>query len=181
MEASAQAGRQIERELLLAITHCPVVPLCIELKEPSEHPCFAVVRAQSGINLTERQVPEPWNGDLLNAPLLFVSSNPAINLNEDYPDGNSDTWPVERNADFFTHRFGGGAETWTLDGRRPRQTDGSFATGDGQFWGQISGRARDILGRPDVRGVDWALTEVVHCKSVAGAGVAAAADYCANR
>jgi hypothetical protein len=52
---------------------------------------------------------------------------------------------------------------------------------DGAFWSQVAGKARDILGRQDVRGKDWALTEVVHCKSHRGHGVARAASFCADR
>ena len=31
------------------------------------------------------QIGEPWNGDILNAPILFLSSNPAFNFNEASP------------------------------------------------------------------------------------------------
>ena len=31
------------------------------------------------------QVPEPWNGDLEKADILFLSSNPGINVFEKFP------------------------------------------------------------------------------------------------
>lgn len=170
-----------ERNLLLEIAHCPVVALCLGPNGRPDHPCQKVVQFQTSENAEDRHVPEPWNGDICNAPILFISSNPALSYDEQYPTGDKARWPEDRMVDFFIHRFGGGVEAWTWEGRRALQIDGSFPSKDGPFWSQIAGRARDILGRPDVRGKDWALTEIVHCKSHGGTGVSAAADFCADR
>lgn len=181
METESRALDSEQRLLLLEISNCPIVSFCLNVHNAGEHPCSAVVEAQPGRSILDRQVPEPWNGNLRDAKLLFLSTNPSFGMLEEYPTGNSCEWPDERTVDFFTNRFGCGSELWTLEGRRARQADGSFAKTDGKFWSQVAGKARDVLGREDVRGVDWALTEVVHCKSLGGEGVAAAADFCAER
>lgn len=33
------------------------------------------------------QVPEPWNGHLATAPILFIGQNPSADHDEDYPTG----------------------------------------------------------------------------------------------
>ncbi len=93
---------------LLDIARCPNIPLCQGHPGPA-HPCARIVSVQSGIPPTARHLPEPWNGDLARAPLLFVSSNPSIDEDEAYPTA---SWPEEDVIDFFLHRFGGGRRPW---------------------------------------------------------------------
>jgi hypothetical protein len=110
-----------------------------------------VVRAQGARSEDNFHLPEPWNGALDRAPILFHSSNPAFGPDEDYPTGDRTAWSDARIVDFFEHRFGGGNEEWTHGG--PRQRDRTFAAKkDAAFWNQLGGKARDILGREDRRG-----------------------------
>jgi hypothetical protein len=71
---------QSERDrVLLAIARCPGgnPPL-------APHPlCSTVVGAPVAANRAGFQVPEPWRGDIENAPLLFASSNPSLSLDDD--------------------------------------------------------------------------------------------------
>lgn len=71
-------------ELLLGISYCDEVAKAIDNKE---HPCNEVVNFQFSNNPNGKwQHPEPWNGNLDTAEILFIGSNPNINFNElDFP------------------------------------------------------------------------------------------------
>jgi hypothetical protein len=92
-------------DLLLEIAHCP------NFNSNEDNPCRTIVQTQPQ---EDYQLPESWSGDLEHAPILFLSSNPSIGMMEKYP---SSSWPDDRIIDFFSHRFGGGLEDWTKDGR----------------------------------------------------------------
>ena len=127
--------------------------------------------------MAELQVPEPWSGDLEGAPVLFLSSNPSISTAEVYPRWE---WADEEIADFFGGRFGGGRRQWIKDGTKSLRPDGSYGRATA-FWAAVRQRAIELLQR-DVRpGVDYALTEIVHCKSKSEIGVAAARKRCVPR
>jgi len=123
------------------------------------------------------QVPEPWNGDLASAPLLFMSSNPATGDGAAYPRA---SWKDEEIEDFFVHRFGEGRQQWTLGGNRALLLDGTHAKAN-PFWSSVRQRAMELFQRDVQPGRDYALTEVVRCKSGGEYGVAEAADECAGR
>jgi hypothetical protein len=122
-------------------------------------------------------VPEPWSGHIERAPILFVSSNPSIDHAEAYPTGG---WDDSRLADFFAGRFDQRPVPW-IDHRMrpllattpPRHRDRGVS-----FWFAARARASELLERPAVPGVDFALTEVVHCKSESEHGVADAFGRC---
>ena len=146
------------RGLLLRITRCP--NLVAARTEPS-HPCSTIVGLQSG---SERHVPEPWCGHIGVAPILFISSNPSISEAERFPTA---SWSPGDTADYFERRF---------------DTDAGYVSPGAynavRFWTSVRARAREILGRDATPGIDFALTEVVHCKSRQEEGVAAAVDTC---
>lgn len=160
-------------ELLVTIARCPNVTAA---RLSPTHPCCAIVRCQR-VPLDEHHIPEPWNGSLREAPLLFVSSNPAIDEGEDYP---RDGWGDDAIKDYFTNRFGDGRKEWTLDENKALQLDGTYGRRS-QFWSSIRARARELFGREVSPGRDYALTEVVHCKSLGEQGVKQAADECSAR
>lgn len=122
------------------------------------------------------QVPEPWVGQIDVARILFVSSNPSIGK-EDHAQGASpdvDIWESHHFA------FGGG-------GHRAYITDGAYITDrEGRrikavrYWSWARRRAMELIPMA-VPGTDYALTEVVHCKSTKEIGVAAAAVPCIAR
>jgi len=124
----------------------------------------------------EHQVPEPWSGQLARAPILFVSSNPSISRSEDYPTWR---WSDVEIADFFDNRFGGGRKRWVTDGARSLRADGT-RSGSVAFWAGVRNRAGELLGRPAVPGEDYALVEVVRCKSTNERGVAEARRTCSE-
>jgi hypothetical protein len=150
----------------------------------------------------EHHVPEPWVGHLDSAPLLFLSSNPSLsNTRPPIAPSHDDVQPLEhpRSGSGIDHpalwqglqaprfawsdeelvdRFTAAFDVWMPDGvRQILSADG--ATGHVVvFWRAVKKHAEDLLDRGVVPGVDYALTEVVHCKSRNEDGVANAAVSC---
>ncbi len=163
-------------DLLLEIAHCP------SFNPNEDNPCKVIAQSQfiiKGQSEEDYQVPEPWSGDLENAPILFLSSNPSISMREKYP---RSSWPNERIIDFFVHRFGGGLENWTMDGRRTLNQDGIYSTQWVRYWVSARRRAIELTCNHDIQpGLDYALTEIVHCKSLDEMGVKEAVPECTRR
>jgi uracil-DNA glycosylase len=162
--------------LLLQITNCPVVTEC---RRGSRVACSRVVGFQSDTDWSDYHVPEPWNGELESARLLFVSSNPAIDSRERYP---TPGWTDAERIDFFRRRFSGGRQAWTYKFRTLLK-DGSYdaAPRAGKYWAEIHQRAIELIGPDAKAGIDYALTEVVYCKSGGNHGVKEARNECASR
>jgi hypothetical protein len=111
---------------------------------------------------------------------FFVSSNPSIDDSERYPDL---TWTEDQISDFFHNRFGPTAG-WVRDGLYTRQKDGSFSRNWVRFWAAARSRAAELLEKERASitpGLDFALTEVVHCKSRNEVGVKEAQEFCSKR
>lgn len=162
------------QQLLSEIAHCSIAN---EIRSGNSHvslPCREIVSVQMGVVF---QLPEPWSGRIDIAPILFISSNPSIDEREDYPDA---SWESSRTADFFSNRFAP-ASGWVKDGLYSRQRDGSWSKDWVRFWASARGRSREILQRKIEPGIDFALTEVVHCKSRRECGVSEARDECSDR
>lgn len=174
-----QASHRGTRELLLSVARCTEIPKALA---DDAHPCHKVVCVQQQGSLQHFQLPEPWNGAIEHAPLLFVSSNPGYGPHECYPTGDEQAWPDELIVDFFVHRFGGGQSEWLRNGNRALQADGAYPGREGQnfFWPRTKRIAGDIFGRDVVAGRDYAITEVVHCKSAEAIGVNEAGRHCAT-
>lgn len=154
--------KQETRDLLLEIAKCPNIDECY--KEAS-CVCNEIVKTQ--VRDKEKfAVPEPWNGDLENAKILFVSSNPSFNESENYPEMN---WNDEEIIEFFDGRFSGKYTNIRKDNKVcVKNVDGTSGKAE-PFWGAIRKRTAELLydGREkEVKhGKDYCLTEVVHCKS----------------
>jgi len=78
--------------LLHEITNCPNIE---KARLDANHPCHKIVNTQPRDNF---QLPEPWNGNIVDAPILFISSNPSFDDNEYYP---TTEWKKEVIEDFF--------------------------------------------------------------------------------
>ncbi len=165
------------------ITHCPNIQHCYDTRQGS-HPCSKIISVQRSYphNLDQHQVPEPWSGDIEHAPILFLSSNPSIDEKpsieeqEEFPLW---SWSDERRADFFTHRYKGGRKQWIENGTHYLQRNGSYSRAV-KFWSSVRKRAKELLEKDVDDGVDYALTEVVHCKSKEEVGVEEALRECAK-
>lgn len=158
------------RSLLLEIARCANLATCRSTPN-APHPCRAIV-AERGVR-DDHQIPEPWNGSLETAPILFISSNPSISFDEHYPD---DSWTDEAVVEFFDSRFG----KWMKDGVYGLRKDGSRGRAV-QFNSAMRMTAERLLERKPRPGVDYCFTEVVHCKSKKEAGVVAAQSECSHR
>lgn len=92
-------------------------------------------------------------------------------------------WPDEAIVDYFARRFqvSDGRPPWIAGGTRPRLPDRSYGRAV-QFWSSVKARAAELLdGREPVPGIDYALTEAVHCKSTGEKGVPEALGTCVER
>lgn len=162
--------------VFLSVARCPNVTLCIESDAP--HPCREIVdhqmREQRVQSYDNFQVPEPWVGELDVAPILFISSNPSIGEDRHAVGGSSD----ETLWDSHHFAFGGGRRRYILDGINSTTTAGDKLK-KVPYWASVRARARELIPNA-VPGRDYALTEVVHCKSTDEIGVASAAAECSK-
>ncbi len=65
--------------LITQIARCGEVE---KAKTDINHPCNKIVCSQNGHAF---QLPEPWNGDIGNVKILFISSNPSIDKTKHHP------------------------------------------------------------------------------------------------
>jgi hypothetical protein len=162
------------QRLLRDITRCPKVDLV--RNGDTDHPCARIVSVQRSVPRDAVQLPEPWSGRLHEAPLLFISSNPSLSKNERYPVA---SWADDRVERFFEGRFEGGEDG--AEDNHTRATDGTLAKQSVSFWSATQSRAAELMGHPVKPGIDYALTEVVHCKSESEVGVKQAVNFCTSR
>ena len=176
------------RKIAVSIARCDELDFA---KVDSSHPCSSVVREQDEV--PDRHLPEPWFGNLEKAKILFISSNPSIDLNhgstgENYPRA---SWSDEKIGEWFVRRVD---QTWDevpVSFKHPihrsflwRCIDGEYrgANPSGrtpqQSWNRTQGIAEELLGDVADPSENWALTEVVHCKSRDARGVAKALPMC---
>ena len=168
-------------KLLLEIARCPNLRQCLD-GNGGHTPCGKIVRSQGVKTLASHQLPEPWSGRLEQAPILFLASNPSIEKQgeetEQYPRWSWENADIE---DYFTNRFGGGRKNWIKDGVRFLRVDGSYPTRPVSFWAFVRKRSIELLQHEVKPGVDYALSEVVHCKSREEFGVPEALQECTKR
>jgi hypothetical protein len=160
-------------DLLLEISKCEEIE---QSWNNNEHPCSKITLTQDSGYLSDFQVPEPWTGQIETATILFISSNPSISEEEIFP---TMTWEDEDIVDYFQNRFGGGQQTWIVDGTKSLRKDGSYGQWT-RFWAGVKGRAAELLERDPLPGIDYTLTELVHCKSRQEEGVIEALDHCVS-
>lgn len=200
-------------EHLVEVARCPILERCLDEVAPT-HPCSAIVLDQwKGLSAEERiarwraahQLPEPWDGHLETAPILFLSSNPSISgsvhsqrpaaLEREPPSeylgrtaaehpsirrlgqGPRWEWADEEIVDRYESAF----DLYIADGVAGLLPDGGRAPAT-RFWVEVRSRARELIPGREVRpGVDYALTEAVRCKSRGEHGVAEAVNTCSAR
>ena len=157
------------QQVFNSVAHCPNVDRC--LNGAAGHPCSTIVLSQHATK-ADFQLPEPWRGQVDKARILFVGSNPSIG-DDRYALGSSPEsaiWESQHLA------FGGGSRPYILDGIRKTKADGSPDEAV-PYWSSIRARARELLPSA-IPGEDYAITEVVHCKSEHQIGVREPARTC---
>jgi len=121
------------------------------LKEQPKSKCITIIKLQKPLEkLDQYQVPEPWSGNLETARILFIGKNPSIDMNEKFPTRRTDPKETER---------------YILNLSK-RMTEKKV-----EYWEAVRKLAAQLLGRKAEPGSDFALTEVVHCKTQGGNGV----------
>jgi hypothetical protein len=163
------------RSVFYAISGCPNVNLCLPDGAPA-HPCRKIVKSQETTDCKTFQLPEPWVGQIDVAPILFVSSNPSIGK-DDHADGNTDPKKIWESHHLA---FGGGSRAYIVNGTKTTRDDGSIIKSV-KYWESIKARAQELFPNRTVQaGLDYAITETVHCKSEGEFGIEDALDTCAG-
>ena len=170
--------------LALEVARCPLIPIALG---NAAHPCHDVVSVQSAAD-AQRQVPEAWAGGISTAKVLFLSSNPSISEpGPGEPPESAEAYPIAsdtdaRIIDFVTRRFDPTVtpKPYVLDDHH-LQLDGHYRKTTTKFWSSIRKRAEELLGPGAEPHRDYAMTEVVHCKSKDEIGVKKAAVTCGER
>lgn len=167
-------------ELLFEIVECGNFCRLISSCQ-KEHPCSKVVYLQISENKdceNKYLLPEPWSGDIVNAPILVISSNPSYSCEELYPDS---SWSETMIADFFMNRFEDRGEqySWVYQ-NKVLNTNGSRSKSVA-YWSNIKNRIEELIGREPVPGKDYCITEIVHCKSKGEQGVKEALKECSEK
>jgi hypothetical protein len=158
--------------LLLEIFRCPIIS---DPHNPTYGgKCLKIVDFQQ---CSKFQYPEPWSGQIETAPILFISSNPSIGETENYP---NNSWAENEIVDFFQNRFTS-TKAWVKDGKYTLLRDGNYSAEWVRFWASARRRAQELLRRNPIPGMDFAITEVVHCKSLEEKGVSEALEFCSSR
>jgi uracil-DNA glycosylase family 4 len=155
-------------KLFNKILFCPIN----KLKLNDLGACQRIIEVQKE-NKHKFQFAEPWNGDIENAKILFVSSNPAIDFDEYFPtyDIENETfvgnWNEEEIKNFFYKRF-----TYFSNKRNNAKLtfkkvvkNESGTPKTVKYWTNLNARAKELIGRKAKLNNDFAITEIVHCKS----------------
>ena len=146
---------------------------CQELAKGNASPCHKIISTQEGVDDKTFQVPEPWRGRIDEAKLLFVSSNPSVNHEDDSPATSA------TDEEIIAYYQAGFAPQFPKIGLK----SGRFSDQHVRFWASCRARAVEVLGRKKVEikpGIDFAMTEIVHCKSRGEQGVVEARPMCVS-
>ena len=189
LEAIEQVGGFSPTAVALSVARCLEVDAA---RAQVGHPCRPIVKLQPG-DSSRFQVPEAWAGNIRDGRIVFISSNPSISQAGDHQSGSiaemypTADWADDDIADFVLHRFDS-ASSWATPAGHFKRQDGTLSPKPVAFWNNVRRRASEILtfpgdtpGYPADPSQDYAMTEVVHCKSKREFGVSAAARTCADR
>lgn len=160
-----------------SIIHCPFAERVLINKDRNK--CSEIVKSQVKsepyFSINNFQVPEPWRGHIEKANILFVSSNPGISFDENFPTWN---WDMESIETFFITCFDKESK-FTKDGIRYLKKDGTYSYAV-RFWVTLKSITNEVIENA-IPGTDYAMTEVVHCKSKGEYGVPEARGVCSQR
>ncbi len=155
------------KELILDISNCDQI---WKAREDKNHPCHTIVQYQY-LEKPEKQFqhPEPWNGYIDRAEILFVGSNPSIDFDEIYPD---DNWSDNDISDFHNNRFSVENDYYQKNKNKVK------------FWQCMRKIASWLLEKSlsdDSLDDSICSTEIVHCKSKKEKGVPEACQKCSDK
>ena len=180
-----------DRKLAISISRCEDVERALQ---DSNHPCRTIIDVQKDV--PSRHVPEGWFGNLPNAKVLFIASNPSIDrrsdgTGENYPRAH---WLDDQIGEWITRRAD---QTWNeapVTFNHSEHKNFLWRCEDGKYrgsgkkertpqrtWSRTHAFAEEIIGASAHPGENYALTEVVHCKGEDGIGVKQAAMFCTSK
>ena len=168
--------------------------------KPKENPCGEIIRSQFGLydctynynnfqndcsNFKNYfQIPEPWSGHIDKAPLLFLGSNPSIDAIEYYP----------RFGEICCSNSKQGEELPLFDGKplidfyNERFEKNTEKKDWSKYWKGAEDIASWLYDKKNsnnngevIPGCDYALSEVVHCKSTDEEGIKKALEECSGK
>ncbi len=165
------------KELMMNIVRCGLS--CADEKSP----CHCIWKSQGCRNVSDFHLPEPWNGDIENAKLLFLGINPRLNPGELFPRTGNEWWTKDGGVldedkieDFFKNRFCSDYEYVRHNNGQAfkvrREGDEYKGTGKG-IWQYMHKLARIIVKDDVLPGCGYALSEIVHCKTHDEGGLSA--------
>lgn len=155
------------KELILCISNCDEIR---KAREDKNHPCYKIVQYQHNENPGKLfQHPEPWNGYIDRAEILFIGSNPSINFEEFYPD---DNWNDNDIIEFHNNRFSAKNDYYQRNKNKVK------------FWQCMRKITSWLLEKSlsdDSLDSSICSTEIVHCKSKNEEGVQEACRKCSEK
>jgi hypothetical protein len=189
---------KLEAEALaLEISSCNEIDSAII---DSAHPCHQVVSWQKekwllsiqSINESPMHRPEAWTGNLTKAPIIFISSNPSFNKQENFPNWQASQWSKSQILDFAMNRFSGdftrkygATQSCTLANcDKTIEKDGNLSQNRVRYWSWVRKLVSFVLDKPEaeVSAIDdYVMTEIVHCKSEYEKGVISARKKCKDK
>jgi hypothetical protein len=189
---------KLEAEALaLEITSCNEIVSAIG---DSTHPCHQVVSWQKekwllsiqSINESPMHRPEAWTGNLTKAPIIFISSNPSFNKQENFPNWQASQWSKSQILDFALNRFSGdftrkygATQSGTLANcDKTIEKEGNLSQNRVRYWSWVRKLVSFVLDKPEaeVSAIDdYVMTEIVHCKSEYEKGVISARKKCKDK
>lgn len=148
-------------------------------------PCNLILSSQRR-SQSDFHLPEPWDGHISEAEILFVGPNPRTSLpsglqpGELFPCLGDPYWGKDIVEDFFENRFDSSHRDFA--NRSPytginslgipnqiQLTNGVFVNPKTKYWPYAHHIASFELGKSSndtIPGIDYAMTEIVRCKSV---------------
>jgi len=165
-------------KLLFSITQCVNFNKLKHIPNP-KHDCNTIVDFQRSLgisNPSDFQLPEPWSGAIQDTPILFFSLNPSIYADDFTPDA---TWPLPMVGDFFENRFKDRGKYSWVNNHKVLKKDGTYGA-KVRYFSAMQKQADRLFGRTTIPGVDYTLSEIVHCKSQRSVGAIKAMPPCVD-
>ena len=164
------------KELIRQIAYCENIEKTST--NCGETDCKKILTSQKSEN-NNYQLPQPWNGDIETSKILFISFNQSLNLDDYYPDN---SWKKNDVYDFFVNRFSE-KFIWVKNQLYPLEKNKQYRDSKHwiRYWAGVRNYAKFIFQFTPEPGIDYSLTEIVHCKSEGGNGVNEAALECYNK
>jgi uracil-DNA glycosylase len=136
--------------------------------------CSDIIRSQKRGQKIMFQIPEPFSGEIDKAKILIIGSNPSIDLeqNELFP---TYEWDENSTIEYFYKRY----EKNFRNGTHKIMKDGSYR--HVPYLSAVKARVSEIfklINKEFTPGIDYCLTEIVHCKSNNEKGVGKAVVVC---